>query len=72
MTDDAKIAELLRRYAPEQLAAAYLKVSRERNELQRVVEKLRLVNDIDDMIRKAGPQMASARSAKPPMPPKRG
>ena len=62
MADADKVAELLRRYAPEQLAAAYLKVSRERNELQRAVERLQLVNEIDDMIRQAGPKM----------PPKRG
>lgn len=57
MSDDTKVSELLQRYTTEQLARAYLKASRERNEAQRKLvesEKKRIYDGLRNMARTAG------------------
>lgn len=50
MSDTDKVAELLRRFTPEQLAAAYLKASRERNEAQCELKATRTVSGLRDSL----------------------
>lgn len=52
MADDEQVRKLLDQYTPEQLARAYLKASRERNEAVRLAKEARAMATMKDKLGK--------------------